>query len=172
MSLSIAIATVGNRYVSGNAKDEAGDILASTLTRLGWNIVKREFLPDEEETVVAWMANNADSTEVDVVLTVDGIGLTPVERVPEAMYRVCEKWLPGVSEVLRIKAYEKTPAVALSRGVAGIRGNTILVNLPGGSPGVIKDVLEVLKPILRNAVEILKRSTTMEESSGVDAENG
>jgi molybdenum cofactor synthesis domain-containing protein len=156
MPISASIVTVGDPYVSETAKDEAGDILAATCSKLGWNIVKRETMGDDEEQLVAWLAGEADSGAVDVVLTVDGIGVSARERVPEAMYRVCEKWLPGVAELIRARGYEKSPFLAMTRGVAGIRGRTILVNMPGGSPTAIKDALEVLKPILRQAMESVK----------------
>ena len=156
MPFTATIVTVGDRYVSGEVKDEAGDILAATLARLGWSVSKREKMPDDEEQLVVWLANEADTGSVDVILTVDGIGVKAQERVPEAMYRVCEKWLPGVAEIIRTKTYEKTPYVIMTRGVAGMRGNTILLNLPGGSPTTIKDALEVLKPVLRQAIESIK----------------
>lgn len=159
MSISASIVTVGDPYVAGTSKDEAGDILATTCAKLGWNIVKREVMGDDEEALVIWLAQEADSGSVDVILTVDGIGVAARERVPEAMYRVCEKWLPGVAELIRVRGYEKSPFLAMTRGVAGMRGRAILVNMPGGSPTAIKDALEVLKPILRQAVDTAKNPT-------------
>jgi molybdopterin adenylyltransferase len=90
---------------------------------------------------------------------VDGIGLQAKDRVPEAMYQVCEKWIPGLSELIRNKAYEKTPLVALTRGVAGIRGKTIVINMPG-SPTAIKDSMDVLRSIFRLAVDQVKGTPT------------
>ncbi len=156
MPISASIVTVGDPYVAGTAKDEAGDVLAATCSKLGWNIVKKEVLGDDEEQLVLWLAGEADSGAVDVVLTVDGIGVAARERVPEAMYRVCEKWLPGVAELIRARGFEKSPFLAMTRGAAGIRGKTILINMPGGSPTAIKDALEIIKPILRQAVETAK----------------
>jgi len=158
MPISASIVTVGDRYAAGETKDEVGDILATTCAKLGWNIVKKETLSDDEEALAAWLTGEADSGLVDIVLTVDGIGISPRERVPEAMYRVCEKWLPGVAEIIRSNGYAKTPNLAMTRGVAGVRGKTIMINMPGGSPTAIKDALEVLKPVLRLAVEQLKGS--------------
>ncbi len=158
MPISASILSVGDRYASHEVKDEAGDVLLGVCAKLGWNIRKREVLPHEEEGLVAWLTAEADSGIVDVILTVDGIGVAPQERVPEAMYRVCEKWLPGISEIIRINGYAKNPNLAMTRGVAGVRGKTILINLPGGSPTAIKDAMEVIKPVLRQAVEQVKGS--------------
>src|ERR1035441_3929599 len=152
MPIQAALFTVGDRYVSGGAKDEAGDILAASCLKMGWEIVARQALADEEQALAAHFIQTIDSGTVDVLFTVDGIGILAKDRVPEAMYQVCERWIPGLSELIRNKAYEKTPLVALTRGVAGIRGKTLILNLPG-SPTAVKDSMDILRPVLRQAVD-------------------
>ncbi len=155
MPIQVALFTIGDRFVSGSAKDEAGENLNASCLKMGWEVVTRQALGDDEQALASHLLQTADSGTVDIIFTVDGIGVQPKDRVPEAMYQVCEKWMPGLSELIRNKAHEKTPLVALTRGVAGIRGRTILINMPG-SPTAVKDSMEVLRPVLRLAVEQVK----------------
>lgn len=155
MPIQVALFTVGEKYSTGGAKDEAGDNLNASCLKMGWEVVIRQALGDDEQSLAAHLVQTADSGTIDLIFTVDGIGVQPKDRVPEAMYQVCEKWIPGLSELIRNKAYEKTPLVALTRGVAGIRGKTLLLNMPG-SPTAIKDSMDVLRPVLRLAVDQIK----------------
>jgi molybdopterin adenylyltransferase len=159
MPIQAAIFAVGDRYSSGGAKDEGGDILNASCLKMGWEVVLRQTLPDDEAGVTHQLTTTADSGTIDVIFTVDGIGILPKDRVPEAMYQVCEKWIPGIPELIRNKAFEKSPLVGLTRGVAGMRGKTIILNLPG-SPTAIKDCMEVLRHVLRQAVEQVKGTPT------------
>ena len=155
MPIQVALFTVGDRFVSGTAKDEAGENLNASCLKMGWEVVARQALGDDEQALAAHLIQITDSGTVDIIFTVDGIGIQPKDRVPEAMYQVCEKWMPGLSELIRNRAYEKTPLVSLTRGVAGVRGKTLLINMPG-SPTAVKDAMEVLRPVLRLAVEQVK----------------
>lgn len=155
MPIQAAIFTVGDRYISGGAKEEGADILNASCLKMGWEVVARQALSDDEQGLVQHLLATADSGTVEVIFTVDGIGIQAKDRVPEAMYQVCEKWIPGIPELIRNKAFEKTPLVSLTRGVAGIRGKTLILNLPG-SPTAIKDSMEVLRQVLRQALEQVK----------------
>jgi len=155
MPIQAAIFTVGDRFSLGQAKDEGGDILQSICLKMGWEVAARQALPDDEAGVVSHLVQTADGGTVDVIFTVDGIGIQAKDRVPEAMYQVCEKWIPGLPELIRNKAYEKTPLVALTRGVTGVRGKTLVINLPG-SPTAVKDSMDILRPVLRQAVDYVK----------------
>ncbi|HEY5038850.1 MAG TPA: molybdopterin-binding protein, partial [bacterium] len=108
-----------------------------------------------EQDLSQHLIQTVDSGTVDVIFTVDGIGIQSKDRVPEAMYHVCEKWIPGFPELIRARAFERTPGIGLTRGVAGIRVKTLIVNLPG-SPTAIKDSMDVLKPVLRLAIDQIK----------------
>ena len=155
MPVQTAIFTIGDRYVSGGTKDEAGEILNASCLKMGWEVVARQALGDDEQALIGQLQQTSDSGTVDIIFTVDGIGAKPTDRVPEAMYQVCEKWLPGLPELIRNKAYEKSPLVGLTRGAAGVRGKTIILNMPG-SPTAVKDSMDILRPVLRLAVEHVK----------------
>lgn len=155
MPIQVALFTVGDRYLPVDAKDDAGENLNAVCQKMGWEVVSRKALGDDEQALAGHLIEAADSGTVDIIFTVDGIGVQPKDRVPEAMYQVCEKWIPGLSELIRTKAYEKVPLAVLTRGAAGIRGKTILINLPG-SPTAVKEALEVLRPLMRQAVEQVK----------------
>jgi molybdopterin adenylyltransferase len=149
-----AILTVGDAYASGEARDEAGDTLTGILTKMGWTIAVRAVVGDDEDQIVAQVIHNIDAG-VEVVFTVGGVGLDPRERAAEALYKVCERWVTGLPELIRFKLYDKNPAIALYRGLAGIRGKSLVVNLPA-TPGAVRDAMDVLKPVLRPLVEQLK----------------
>jgi molybdopterin adenylyltransferase len=158
MPIQAAIITVGDKYVSNQAKDESGDALAGILSKSGWTLVSRGVVGDDEEQVAIQVAQVADSGQVDVVFTIDGVGIQPTDRTPEAMYRVCEKWITGMPELVRAKLFDKTPAIALYRGLAGIRGKTLIINLPGTPIGV-RDTMDVLRSPVRLVLEQMKPPT-------------
>lgn len=155
MPIQAAILTVGDRYLSGEAKDESGLALEAICTKMGWDLVKHETVPDQDDHIVHWLVQNSDAGQVDIILTVDGIGIKAKDRVPESMYQVCERWIPGFPELARHNAYANTPLVALTRGLAGIRGKTLILNLPG-TPTAVKDSMEILKAVLRHTVDQIK----------------
>ncbi|HVZ81721.1 MAG TPA: molybdopterin-binding protein [bacterium] len=155
MPIQVALFSIGEKYTAPGAKDEAGDILNASCLKMGWEVVARMPLSGEEQELAGQLVQTADSGTVDILFTIDGIGCGAQDRVPEAMYQVCEKWIPGLPELIRNKAYEKTPLVALTRGVAGIRGKTLVLNLPG-SPTAVKDSMDILRPVLRLAVDHIK----------------
>jgi molybdenum cofactor synthesis domain-containing protein len=155
MAIQVALFSIGEKFTAPGAKDEAGDILNASCLKMGWEVVSRMPLTGEEQELAGHLVQTADSGTVDIIFTIDGVGCGPKDRVPEAMYQVCEKWVPGLPELIRNKAYEKTPMVAMTRGVAGIRGKTLVLNLPG-SPTAVKDSMEILRPVLRLAVDHIK----------------
>jgi molybdenum cofactor synthesis domain-containing protein len=121
-------------------------------------LVHRQVLGDDPKTLAGLILQLADSGKVDVFFSVDGIGLQIGDRVPEAMHHVCEKWIPGLAEMIRHRAFEKSPGVALTNGLAGLRGKTLIINLPG-TPIAVKDAFEILRPVLRHAVDQIKGAT-------------
>lgn len=155
VAIRYAILTVGDAYARGEVKDEAAEALEGLCGRLGWELTRREVLSSEEGAVARWIAQIADEGIADLILTLDGVGLRPSDRVPEAAYQVLEKYVTGPMEILRAKLSDASPAFALSRGVAGVRGRTLVVNLPG-TPLQAKQAMDVLKNLLRQAVEQIK----------------
>ncbi len=155
MTLRVAVLTVSDTASRGARKDTSGERIMEWAAIHGWPVVVRETVPDEPDAVVRFLAQWADEGEVDLILTTGGTGLSPRDRTPEATRAVIDREVPGLPEALRRVAHAATPWAALSRGVAGLRGRTLIVNLPG-SEGGVSDGLSVLDPIVEHAVAIAR----------------
>ncbi len=155
MTLRVAVLTVSDAASRGARKDTSGERIMEWAAIHGWPVVSRETAPDEPDTVVRFLAQWADGGEVDLILTTGGTGLSPRDRTPEATRAVIDREVPGIPEALRGAAHRATPRAVLSRGVAGLRGRTLIVNLPG-SEGGVSDGLSVLDPIVEHAVAIAR----------------
>jgi molybdopterin adenylyltransferase len=151
-----AVITVSDGVSEGTRKDESGDLLASLLAEDGYE-VERRVVPDDRDAIADAIAELAE--EAALVLTTGGTGLGPRDVTPEATREVIERDAPGIAEALRADSLAKTPHALLSRGVAGVRGRTLVVNLPG-SPGGCRDGFAVLRPALEHAVSLLAGEPT------------
>lgn len=152
--MRLGVLTISDLGAQGRRADTSGDAIVEWAARRGDDVVVRTIVPDETNLIAGRLARWADSGEVDVILTTGGTGLAARDVTPEATHAVLERVAPGLAEALRACAGTTFPRAFLSRGTAGTRGKTLIVNL-AGSPGAVADGLAVLDDVLEHAVALV-----------------
>jgi len=143
--------------------DSSGPQIINLVQAEGWSVVKQALLPDEESAIREILISWADSGDIDVVVTTGGTGFSPRDVTPEATRAVIEREAPGLAEAMRAASLKATPHAMLSRIVTGIRGKTLIINLPGSPKGAVEN-LQVVIPVLPHAVQLLQEDPTAEST--------
>ncbi len=150
-----AIITLSDKGSAGERQDESGRLIGEMISSIGASAGHYEILPDEKALIAAALRRLSDSGSFDLIVTTGGTGVAPRDVTPEATREVIERELPGMAEAMRAESLKKTPHAMISRAVAGIRKQTLIVNLPG-SPKAVRENLSVILPALPHAIEKIK----------------
>jgi molybdenum cofactor synthesis domain-containing protein len=153
--ITVAVLTLSDKGSKGKRKDESGPLIEKIIKKIDGKVVYYTVLPDEKIIIKKKLLSLCN--KVDLILTTGGTGLSPRDVTPEATLDVIMREVPGIAEAIRQKGLKKTPHAMLSRAVAGIRGKTLIINLPG-SPAGAKESLEAILPALPHAIEKIKGS--------------
>jgi len=161
VGLRFGIITVSDRSAKGERPDASGPALEEIITTQGWLVKHITIIPDDFNEISRILTEWSDSGELDVILTTGGTGFSPRDVTPEATQAIIERPAPGLAEAMRVAGLQVTPHAMLSRAVAGIRRQTLIINLPGSPKGAIENIKVVL-PVLTHAVELLHESPSAE----------
>ena len=157
----LAVLTVSTTGSQGRREDTSGLAIQEALPPPDYEAVKYEVVADDRATIESRLAEWCDSGDVDLILTTGGTGMGRYDVTPEACLAVLDKEVPGLAESMRAQTLQFTPMAMLSRSVAGIRGSTLIITLPGSTKGV-KECLDVVLPVLPHALELLQKESVSE----------
>jgi molybdenum cofactor synthesis domain-containing protein len=152
---TIGILTISDKGSQGERADESGMVIREVLGAYDVQVVKYTIVPDEADLISAKLVEWTDKESIDLILTTGGTGLSPRDVTPEATVAVLDRSAPGFVEAMRTESLKKTATAMISRAVAGIRGGSLIINLPG-SPRAVRECLEVILPVLPHAIEVLR----------------
>jgi molybdopterin adenylyltransferase len=152
--MNVAIITVSDTVASGERQDASGPAVAARCQELKFTVESMHTLPDDPAQIRSLLSKLADAQNIDVILTTGGTGIGPRDSTPEATQAIAERLVPGMAEEMRRKGLAHTPRAILSRGVAAIRGSTLILNLPGSPKGAVES-LDAVAALLPHAVQII-----------------
>jgi len=152
--MRVSILTISDSVSAGKSEDRSGPSVSSRCKQLGWEVVSCAVRADDQNDIEGFLKQAADLSAVDLILTTGGTGLGPRDVTPEATGAVVERLIPGFPERMRAAGAAKTPRAILSRGTAGIRGTTIIINLPGSPTGAVES-LDAIADLLPHSVAVL-----------------
>jgi molybdenum cofactor synthesis domain-containing protein len=152
--MNVAIITVSDTVASGERQDASGPAVAARCQELKFTVESTHTLPDDPAQIRSLLSKLADAQNIDVILTTGGTGIGPRDSTPEATQAIAERLVPGMAEEMRRKGLAHTPRAILSRGVAAIRGSTLILNFPGSPKGAVES-LDAIAALLPHAVQII-----------------
>ncbi len=157
----LGVLTISTSGSQGSRDDTSGLAIKEMIEGADFKTVRYEIVTDDKDTISNKMAEWADSEDVDLIVSTGGTGLGRHDVTPEACLAILDKEVQGMAEAMRAKTLEFTPMAMISRSVAGIRGNTLIITLPG-SPKGVRECLDVVMPVVPHALELLHRETVRE----------
>ncbi|MCI5140276.1 MAG: MogA/MoaB family molybdenum cofactor biosynthesis protein [Candidatus Electrothrix sp. ATG1] len=152
------ILTLSDKGAKGEREDTSGPLLQHLVTEQGFNVTTYQIIPDQPLLIEEVLTNWVDEKKIDLILTTGGTGVSPSDRTPEATRRVIDMEIPGIAEAMRQASLAKTPNAIWSRGIAGIRGESLIINLPGSEKGA-KENIQVILPALAHGLYKIKGGT-------------
>jgi molybdenum cofactor synthesis domain-containing protein len=154
---AIAI-TVSDRCARGEAEDVSGEVLVECLQAADAQVIEKIVVSDDFPALAEVLKTNADRADVNLIVTTGGTGFAPRDTTPEATLQIIDREAAGLAEAMRFESLKKTPTAMLSRGVCGIRGNCLIINLPG-APAAVRECFAVIQPVLTHAINLLAGNT-------------
>lgn len=154
MSYTAAVITVSDKGARGERRDDSGPALVRLLSERGYDVIRTAIVPDEKEKIEAELIHCADQLGAALILTTGGTGFSPRDITPEATLVVVERLAPGIPEAMRAASMRITPRSCLSRSVAGVRGRSLIINLPGSPKASLENILSVIDPV-EHGLEIM-----------------
>ena len=157
--IKVGILTISDKGSRGEREDLSGKVIEEVVKKINGEVKYYQIIPDEKDIIQEELVKAVDNLHLDLILTTGGTGLGKRDVTPEATLAIIEKEVPGISEIIRSESFKKTNRAILSRGVAGIRKESLIINLPG-SPKGVRESLEIVLEALSHGIEILKGQAT------------